>query len=277
MRRHTRRRGRLSSLVVLALVVFPAPKSFSQQLKPAFKLPAGYKLAWSDEFDGEELDLNKWKCRYLGKRGNTTVSKEAISLDGKGRLLLTTRQTGEELLVGMIGTQETFRQRYGYFECRMKFEMLQGRHGAFWLQSPNYGKFVDDPGKSGAEIDVIEFFGAGRSDRGASITVHWNPYPNTTKVSVKPELTAILGAQRGRTPRRELCDDYHVYGLLWTEKEYVVSIDGKEMFRTSQGLSHVEQYIILSLLSSDWERDRLDLEKLPDAMIVDYVRVYAPQ
>lgn len=35
-------------------------------------------------------------------------------------------------------------------------------------------------------------------------------------------------------------------------------------------------YIVLSLLCSHWERPRLMLDKLPDAMRVDYVRVYEP-
>lgn len=273
--RNVRQRLGRVLFALVPLAALPAPRSFSQEFKPAVELPAEYKLVWNDEFEGAELNLEKWNYRYLGKRGHTTVSKESVSLDGKGNLSLATRQKGDELLVGMIGTQETFRQRYGYFECRLKFQKLQGHHGAFWLQSPDYGKFLDDPGKSGAEIDVIEFFGSGRSDRGASTTVHWNPYPNTTKVSAKPDLAALLGARRGRTARPELCDDYHTYGLLWTEREYVVSIDAKETFRTSRGLSHVEQYMVLSLLSSDWERDRLDLKKRSDRMVVDYVRVYA--
>ncbi len=257
----------------LFLMLPTVQRAYTQELKPAIKLPPGYKLVWHDEFDGTELNLQKWEYRYLGKRDQTMVSKEAVSLDGKGHLLLTTLKKGDELLVGMIGTQKTLQHKYGYFEARIKFEKQQGHHGAFWLQSPTYGKFKDDPGRSGAEVDIIEFYGSGRPDRGASINVYWNPYPKPDKVSIKPTVDALL--RPGSKAVKELCDDFHTYGLLWTEKQYVFFIDGKDVFRTSKGLSHTKQYIILSLLSSEWERDKLDLKKLPDPMIVDYVRVYA--
>lgn len=251
-----------------------APLAFGQEPRPAVKLPAGYKLIWNDEFDGKELNLARWEHRYLGKRDSTIVSRDAVSLNGKGQLLLTTQQKGDDLLVGMIGTQKTFLHRYGYFEARIKFEKLQGHHGGFWLQSPRYGSVKDDPGKSGAEIDIIEFFGAGRTDRGAGITVHWNPYPKTDKVTTKPNVDLLLKGKPAKAGA-ELCDDFHTYAVLWTDKEYVFYIDDKEVFRTTKGLSHTEQYIVLSLLSSDWEKDRLDRKKLPDAMMIDHVRVFA--
>lgn len=265
--------GNLFLLLGICLVV--SPLLAAPPVPTNSQVPKGYQLAWNDEFDGSELDLKKWQYRYLGKRENAVISKEAISLDGKGHLRLTTFKKGDDLLTGMIGTQPTFQQKYGYFEARIQFQKQQGHHGAFWLQSPNYGKVLNDPGACGAEIDIIEFFGSGRSDRGAGITVHWNPYPKTDKETLKPALDPILGKKPANSPGKELCDDFHVYGLLWTKKEYVFFIDDKEFFRTAKGLSHQPQYIVLSLLSSDWERKRLEEAKLPDAMLVDYVRVYA--
>lgn len=224
--------------------------------------PQGYGIVWQDEFDGKALDRTKWEYRHLGDREGTQVSKESVSLNGKGHLVLTTFMRDGKIHVGMIGTQPTFQARYGYFETRLKFQKLQGHHGAFWLQSPLYGEYFDDPGRSGVEIDVIEYFGSGRADGGASINIHWNPYSKPT--SKKFTLDVL---------RPE--EDFHVYAVHWTSTGYEFFLDGRLVFATRDGLSHTCQYLILSLLSSPWERHRLVLRALPDAMVVDYVRVYA--
>jgi beta-glucanase (GH16 family) len=224
--------------------------------------PPGYRLVFSDEFDGAALDMAKWEHRQLGDREGTQVSKDSVALDGKGNLVLSTMLQNGLLHVGMIGTQRTFQARYGFFEARIRFQRLQGHHGAFWLQSPLYGKHLDDPGRSGAEIDVIEYFGSGRSDGGAAVNVYWNPYPKPKNARMQ------LAVARPH-------EEFHVYAVHWTAQGYEFLVDGKPVFSTKEGLSHACQYMILSLLSSPWERRRLPVAALPDAMRVDYVRVYA--
>jgi beta-glucanase (GH16 family) len=264
--------------MIALTAAFGSSRPASAQPKPSDFVPQGYRLAWNDEFDGDRLDLAKWQYRLLGKRGAAVLVKESVTLDGKGFLRLTTFKKDDTIHIGMIGTEGKFLQKYGYFESRIKFESMQGHHGSFWLQSPTYGKYLDDPGKSGAEIDIIEFFGSGRKDRGAAINVYWNPYkPKAVRAGPeKVELDAVLGkVDPAVKPAKELSDDFHIYALLWTSKEYVFFIDGKEVYRTSEGLSHQPQYMVLSLLCSEWERKRLDDSRLPEAMVVDYVRVYA--
>jgi hypothetical protein len=66
----------------------------------------------------------------------------------------------------------------------------------------------------------------------------------------------------------------HVYSVEWSPDGYVFRVDGHETYRTSQGLSQTPQFLILSLLTSDWELPRL---KPPyGQMDVDWVRVWAP-
>jgi len=231
-------------------------------LSRAAAAPEGYALAWSDEFDGHALNRARWEYRLPGGREGTVVSPEAAALDGEGHLVLTTFLREGRLHVGMVGTQPTFQARYGYFEARIRFQSLQGHHGAFWLQSPEYGRFPGDPGRSGAEIDVIEYFGAGRDDGGGGMRVYWNPYPSPSAAGVKISIP-------------DAHERFRVYALHWTEQGYRFYIDGELRFETAEGLSHACQYLVLSLLSSPWERGRLATAALPDAMTVDYVRVYA--
>ncbi len=68
---------------------------------------------------------------------------------------------------------------------------------------------------------------------------------------------------------------YHVFSVEWTPKRYVFRIDGQEIYRTSKGVSGQEQYLILSLLSSDYELSALGGDgKLPQTMDVDWVRTW---
>ncbi|MBE9029158.1 glycoside hydrolase family 16 protein [filamentous cyanobacterium LEGE 11480] len=268
---YARRSGLPLGLATISLML-------SASVASAFELAPNYQLVWSDEFNGQQLDQAKWDYRYLGPRGPAIVAKDSVAVDGTGNLRLSTHRVGDDLHVGMIGTQPTFQTKYGYFETRIKFQEQQGHHGAFWLQSPTYGKYLDNPAQSGAEIDVIEFFGSGRHDRGAGNAVFWNPYANGPEHrGGPPDLTPILGPVVPGEPRAELSDKFHTYGLLWTADEYVFFIDDHEVFRTSEGVSQVPQYMVLSLLSSGWERSRLQDDRLPDSMYVDYVRVYQPQ
>ena len=68
---------------------------------------------------------------------------------------------------------------------------------------------------------------------------------------------------------------YHVFSLEWTPTEYIFRIDGRETWRTSVGISHVPQYPILSLLSSDYELKNLGGEnRLPQHMYVDWMAMW---
>ena len=56
--------------------------------------------------------------------------------------------------------------------------------------------------------------------------------------------------------------------------EYVFPIDGRETLRTSAGVSQAEEYLILSLLVSNFESLRVSPDALPQTMSVDWVRVW---
>jgi hypothetical protein len=67
---------------------------------------------------------------------------------------------------------------------------------------------------------------------------------------------------------------WHTFGLWWNPNEYVFFVDGKETWRTNAGgVSQVPEYIKLSDEIGDWAGD-VKKAKLPDAFLVDYVRVY---
>jgi beta-glucanase (GH16 family) len=228
-----------------------------------------WKLMWRDEFDGTTLDLSKWAYRGLGRRESAIISQDCVSLDGHGLLHLWVKEQDGVLHNGMIGTQGKFDFRFGIAAGRIRFPRQQGQHGSLWMQPARSEKAVDDAARSGAEIDITEWFGAARRDSGVASNVYW-PGQNgkRNRIGRMADVSSFIKAGV------LMSDDFHVYSVEWSPGAYVFRIDGHEVLRTSEGISHQPEYLILSLLTSDWEAGRLDRTKLPNSMDVDWVRVW---
>jgi len=219
----------------------------------------GYRLIWSDEFNGTALDMTKWDYRSLGPRRDAVNVKETVSLDGAGHLVLTTERDGNDVHTAMIGTEGTFQATFGYYECRAKLQRQIGHWSAFWLQTPTMGKEIGNPEASGTEIDIFEYL----TKFGDAVVhnLHWDGYQEDHK------------SDGGRASIPGLSQGWHTFGLLWTDQEYVFYVDGQETWRTDKAVSKRSEYIILSLEVGKWAGDIAEAE-LPDSFTVDYVRVY---
>ena len=154
---------------------------------------------------------------------------------------------------------------YGFAAARIKTQAARGQHAAFWMQAVG-GQGTGGPKKGGAEIDVIEYFGDDHPEGGLTSFTYFLD-KNGEKQTVG-----------GWLPNAdELGDDwaekYHVFSVEWTPDEYVFRIDGKVTQRLKGETSGRPEFLILSLLSSDYELPRFD-GKLPETMEVDWARVW---
>ena len=158
-------------------------------------------------------------------------------------------------LNGHVSTQQSADFQYGVAAARMRFPRSRGQHAAFWLQPR--GLLPDRPTPWGAEIDVVEWFGSsGPRDALASAVYRPTPDGSTVRIGGRyDDPDRFLDS-----PSDTWWDNYHVFSVEWTPTEYVFRIDGRETWRTSEGISHHPQFLILSQLSSDYE-----LEDNPDA------------
>jgi len=248
-------------------------------------VPRGYHLVWNDEFDGVALDRSKWGFPGYKEREEALVNTEGtVVVDGQGHLVLSTFQKDDRIHCAILDTRGRYEPRYGYFEARVRFQKMQGHHGCFWLQTPTFRAAEDNPAVSGTEMDIIEWFGAGRRKGWAGMNIYFNGTKGDgTKGNVRSPSIPAFDRMGGpvesdpKSPIGDLSDGFRTYGLLWTDKECVFTCDGVEIMRDTRAVSRIKQYIVLSLLCAKWERGRLDLAKLPDSMYVDYVRVYAPR
>jgi beta-glucanase (GH16 family) len=249
------------------------------------KTPVGIRLStedapeptFVDEFD--ELDDAAWATRdqgYTGVRLCSRASDDAAEVeDGALRLSVLDdpkrgdcRVKGKKYayrLNGHLGSAYSF--KYGHAAARIKFQEQRGQHGAFWLQG--FGaEPTGDAELTGAEIDVIEYFGDDHPDGGLTSFVYWHP---TAKGKTAGGWLPDPG-QYGD----DWSSKYHVFSVEWTPKKYVFRIDGQVTDTITQGVSGQSEFLILSLLSSDYELQHLDGEdKLPQQMDVDWVKVWA--
>jgi hypothetical protein len=167
-------------------------------------------------------------------------------------------------LNGHIGTDSAFSFKYGVAAARIKFPRVRGQHGSFWMQ-PVGGMY---PGGTGHEIDVTEFFGAKAKRSGLFSYIHRYEGGRVVKTGTTVPDTFLHG------PRDGWGRNFHVFSVQWTPKSLIFRIDGKETWRIGGRISQVPQYLILSLLSSDYELPQIQDRQLPQHMYVDWVRVW---
>ena len=240
-----------------------------------------YQIVWRDEFTGDVLNSDNWTMPSIKVRDAASLNSDGTIVVEGGLLHLKTLWRDEKVHASYIQTRGRHEWKHGYFECRLKFQKYQGHHGAFWVQTPSFGSFVDQPEKSGTEMDIIEWFGSGRRHGWAGMNIYYwgttdQGIPGSVRSPSIPDFPKMGGPENGNpdSPMKDLSEDFHVYGLLWTEQECTFICDGVEIMRDVKAISRIPQYIVLSLLCSHWERPRLDVTKLPDEMLIDYVRVY---
>lgn len=218
----------------------------------------GYKLIWEDNFEGSELDTTKFQLRQTGARRIGYNDPSMVRVEN-GNLLLMYDIRKDSVLSGMIGTANTFMTTYGYFECRARMPKSVGPWAAFWFQSPQISD-GEDPGKYGAEIDVFEYF-KGLGNDTMTHCLHWAYGPNQQSSG---QMTSYLEG---------LSAGFHTFGLEWTDTKYSFFIDGLKYHEQTVGLSHIDEYMILSMeLPSTLEG--IKKACAPDTFIVDYVRAY---
>ena len=169
-------------------------------------------------------------------------------------------------LNGHISTQHSADFRYGVAAARMRFPKSLGQHAAFWLQPR--GLLDTGPTPWGAEVDVVEWYGARGRNTVMASAVH-EPMPDGSKREIGgmiPRPDRFLA-----TRSDSWWDSYHVFSVEWTPSRYVFRIAGHEVWRTHEGVSHVPEFLILSMLSSDFELPDVGTDPTPRTAEVDWV------
>ena len=281
-RKTTRRGWPARSLALLAALGFacglePAPQQGGDTHKVSLP-PAGYRLVFADDFDGGSLDGSRWTA-LTGPRRDAVTTPSAVSL-ANGLLTMTTYTESGVHKTGFITTEGKFAARYGYWEARIRFHDAPGGWCAFWISTITVDDSVGNPGANGTEIDVVEHR---VTDQGGwteladmvALNVNWDGYgpakKNTQLVTHLPNGSRVQ-------------DEWHTYGVLWTDTGYVYYVDGMEIWRPDAPVSHTAEDVRLTCEVDDatWAGyvppgGYGTRASSTTRMDVDWVRVYQPQ
>lgn len=198
--------------------------------------PQGYSLVWGDEFDGTKLDTSKWSVAgtdtydstnslvyYANNSKNVSVKNGLLQmkLEHRGSSNYTYKYNAPAGLT----TKDTANFKYGYIEMRARIPYKNGIQSSFWFKTD--GALAANTSDTSAEVDMIETFGL--TDTVTPNIHKWYPAEDAT-----------LHTQynsNGRTAKikkfdsASLSDEFHIYGMEWTEKEIIMYVDRKEYAR----------------------------------------------
>jgi beta-glucanase (GH16 family) len=251
-------------------------------------IPAGFRLAWSDEFDVAGLpDAAKWS--YDVERNSAGWYNNELQYYGNGRpensrvengmLVITARRedlsalglpdwSGQRYSSARLITRDKASWTYGFIEVRAKLPCGVGTWPAIWtLSTPPQSRWPDD-----GEIDIMEHVGF---DPGVVHgTVHTGAY-NHTRGNHRSATTNVADA----------CSEFHRYQMTWSSSRITVGVDDRNYFQYSNDSSgnaewpfDSPQFLILNIaVGGDWGGQQgVNDAIFPVQMEVDYVRVYQP-
>ena len=148
---------------------------------------------------------------------------------------------------GLITSQPSFSQLYGYFEMRAKVPDGKGMWPAFWLLP------ADETWPP--EIDVLEAV----SD------------PTRIYMSTHSSKQPTVGVEGHVTP-----DAFHTYAVAWDASQIIFYIDGKQIgAQKTPADFHKPMYMLANLaVGGDWPGNPDASTHFPAIMTIDFIRAY---
>lgn len=225
----------LGMLMVSAVILIVGGESDSAQ-------PDDWKLSWSDEFEGTEIDRKKWDfdigngfynydaSQWISGWGNnelqyyTKEPENAFVKDGKLHIraikesLHNCGYSSARLKTRKKDGTALFAQKYGKFEFRAKLPTGKGVWPALWMlpAADKYG-----PWAASGEIDIME--ARGQEPTKVLGTLHYgSQWPNNASSSREFDF-----------PKGSSFADFHIYTLEWEPGEIRWAVDGKEYGKQS--------------------------------------------
>ncbi len=259
-------------------------------VSPTPPTPAGWNLAWADEFNTTSLDRTKWNVDNYSTYGDGNKELACLMdrpenvLQADGALTIRSRREATPLKCGandarfpngrdyssaMLTTKGKADFLYGRFEVRAKLptqaNTSKGLWPAFWLRPTSGGT---------GEIDIMEAVGSGVGGteyNKVHQTIHYDYVPTYSNQNITYTL-----------PTGTPSDGYHVYAAEWEPGVIRFYVDGKLTFeRNRTTTSWIDStfnkpfYIRLNTaVGGTWPGTPDASTAFPADYKIDYVRVY---
>lgn len=245
--------------------------------------PVGWRLTWSDEFNGRRsiVDSAKWSFdiggggwgnneleSYTNRNANAEVQHGSLVIKTlketfTGADGITRNYTSARLL-----TRKTFTQTYGRFEARIQIPYGQGIWPAFWM----LGNDIQTAGwPTCGEIDIME--NIGKEPSTVHGTLHGPGYSGANGITASYALPSL----------RKFSDGYHTFAVEWEPDVIRFYVDGRlYKTRTPADLpagktwvfNHPFFLILNVAVGGNFPGNPDATTVFPQLMKVDYVRVY---
>lgn len=283
----------------LRAVALPAGQSRAAVATPTAKAADQWRRVLNSGFDSSTLPA-PWDYRLTDvydaggrwcsapRKGNVDLGKGVVTLTMSRASKSTTArvsasakrkqaQAGQKTVGcpegvfdnAMVSTQDRFTIGSGMVAARVKFPSEPGAHASVWLQSD-----------AGQELDMIETFGYGRGVTNV-IHVKGKKYPSDGN-------KAYVATKAAASP--QWWKGWHTVSVEWDRSSVRFRLDGRLTREIKVALAPANYFVVISLLSSDWETYRLTkpdarpgsgvdkasvpTPKLPFTMDVDWVRAW---
>ena len=244
-----------------------------------------WEQVWSDEFDGDELDMSKWNILrwrpgWVNNEEQAYTNRDTNVFLQDGNLVIQgliepnyydTDYNGNQYTAnytsGRVNTDDNFSWTYGRFDIRAKLPSGKGSWPAIWM----LGESITSIGwPDCGEIDIMEHVGF---DDG---NIHGSMH---TK-----DFNHIMNTQRsGSMTVSSATESFHVYSLEWSPSYLRFLIDDSPFFFVYNDSNGDEakwpfdspHYMILNLaIGGDWGGVQgIEPSSFPMRMLVDHVRV----
>jgi hypothetical protein len=242
-------------------------KYFQFKKKNDFHLVKEWELTFSEDFEGTELDKEKWMTRYYW--GDVLMnddyalpsdahifSEKNIKISDSVARLETRKETAQgkvwdskigfvprefDYTSALISTGKSFRQKYGLFEAKIKVSDIKNVMHAFWMLSDT----------SLPHIDIAKTSSCGKLFPG-----------HITGSEEKPLV------KKAKVKGLDWTNDFFIYYLEWAPNKLVWKINDVVVYTQTENIPHESMYLILSSGVTNPNSD------INSVMEIDWVKCY---
>lgn len=241
----------------------------------------GWQLVWVDEFEGQQLDLTKWEFEVNAWGGGNAELQYYVTNNVRvagGKLYIEARNLSysgpegtRQFTSSRIRTKGKGDWRYGRFEFRAQLPAGRGLWPAIWMLPTDnvYGGWPHS-----GEIDIVELLG--HEPQRVHGTLHYSDAEKRHAFRGTNQLCAT----------RSFAEDFHVFRLDWLPGEFRWYVDGR-LYQTQTAWPTAGKtfpapfdqrfHLILNVaVGGRWPGNPDGTTIFPQAMVVDYVRVFQP-
>ncbi len=241
------------------------------------------QLVWSDEFDGSEIDTDKWHYQtqlpnswgwYNNELQHYTDREDNAFVEAGFLNIVAVREdyTDQGLIRNFTSARlnSKFAFTYGKMEVRAKLPFGHGTWPAIWTLCKNINEpgafWSDQYGQTSwpacGEIDVME---------------HWGTDQNYVQSALHTPSSSGATENYGGLYVNDVSTAFHTYSMVWTPELISFSIDGFVHYIYQPANQNMDtwpyiadQFILLNVAM----QNSVNQNFTESAMVVDYVRVY---